>query len=124
MWSVKALHILSISFFIGFVMIDTFVIRRFLNGSCYSKKKEFYESARFSLVLVSFVIFLSGGWLAFGMGFALPDAIVLKIFLAFLAISLFFAAPTIVERFFRKSVDFIYAAVLLLSVAVVFLSQL
>ncbi len=121
----KALHLLGVAYFFGFLMLDVLVIRRFLNENCHDAKILFYEKAKSSLHVFVTVILVSGFCMLYLLDFNPALLIWLKIIFAITAITLFFASPYIVKTsFVRGRVDLVYIPVLLLAIAVVILAKI
>lgn len=113
----KALHLVGISYFFGFLLLDLFVLRSFLSVECHDKKLLFYEKAKSSLHVFVSVILVSGFWMLSLLDFCPPSHIWLKISFAVAAIALFFASPYMVARLPKGSVHYVYALILMLALA-------
>ena len=111
----KTIHLLCVSYFLGFLLLDLFVLRRFLSAECSDKKLFFYEKAKYSLHFFVTVLMLSGAWMLYLLDFEVPFFIWLKVILALSAIALFFISPYLVRRLPKGSVNYIYAVVLALA---------
>lgn len=118
---VKTVHLLSVSYFLGFLLLDLFVLRRFLSLECSDKKLLFYERAKYSLHLFVTVLMVTGGVMLYLLNFNVPFFIWLKVVLALSAIALFFVSPYLVQRLPKGSVHYIYAVVLAFALAAFFL---
>jgi len=123
MWLAHSLHIVGISCFLGFLLLDLLVIRSFLDSECHDKKLLFYEKAKKPLYLFAALIVSTGLWMLYLSNFNAHAHIWLKIALAMFAIMLFFASPYIVKKTVRSSVRYIYAVVLASAVSAVFLAK-
>lgn len=123
LWAAHTLHIVGVAYFLGFLLLDAIVIRRFLDFECHAKKLAFYEGAKKSLYISAFVICTSGLWLLEGFEFAPPAYIWLKISLAITALTLFFGAPYLAKRVSKAALARLYAFILFLAVVVAWLSQ-
>lgn len=117
----KAAHLLGVSYFVGFLLLDLLVIRSFLDKECHDKKLLFYEKAKFSLHVFVTVIFVSGFFMLYLLDFNPPPYIWLKIVFAIVAITLFFISPYIVKKAPKGSVHYIYGIVLALALLVLVL---
>jgi len=123
LWAAHTLHIVGVAYFLGFLLLDTLVIRRFLDSECHAKKLAFYESAKFSLHAFVTVILVSGFFMLYYLDFSPPPHIWLKISLALTALTLFFSAPYLAKKLSRVALARLYAFILFLAVVVVGLSQ-
>lgn len=124
MWLAHSLHLVGVAYFLGFLLLDLFVFRSFLNSHCHHKKLLFYEKAKKSLYLFASIIIMSGIWMLYLLGFEPASHIWLKIALAIFAILLFFVAPYIVKKAGRSSVGYVYAVVLASALSAVILAKL
>jgi hypothetical protein len=108
---IKALHLIGVAYFLGFLLLDAFVIRRFLNTQCHDKKLLFYEKAKLSLYVFVGLIVISGVWmLLVGDLWSVP-LIWVKIAFAFTAIAMFFLSVPIVKRLPKEGVHYYYGVV-------------
>lgn len=117
----KTVHLLCVSYFLGFLLLDLFVLRRFLSLECSDKKVLFYERAKYSLHLFVTVLMVTGGAMLYLLDFNVPFFIWLKVILALGAITLFFVSPYLVSKLPKGSVHYIYAVVLALALGAFFL---
>ncbi len=124
MWLAHTLHLLGVAYFVGFLLIDALIVRRFLNSECHNKKLLFYERAKYSLYLFVAIILVSGFWILSSLDFNPPMHIWIKITLATAAIALFFASPYIVKKIGKRSVDYVYGVVLMWAVLVIILAKI
>ena len=60
MEALKAFHLIGVAYFLGFLLLDAIVLRRFLDSECRGKKILFYEKAKYSLYFFTAVIVLTG----------------------------------------------------------------
>ncbi len=107
----KALHLVGVSYFVGFLLLDVLVLRSFLTNDCYEKKKLFYEKAKYSLYFFTAVIVISGAAM-FYPAFMHENTVRLKVLFGLFSIFLFFLSPLLVQKFLRGYVGAIYAVVL------------
>lgn len=124
MWLAHSLHLVGVAYFLGFLLLDLFFIRSFLNSQCHDKKLLFYEKAKKSLYFFAAVILLSGVWMLYLSGFDPTPHIWLKITLALFAVTLFFVSPYIVKKVGKGSVGYVYAVVLASALSAVILAKL
>jgi len=120
----KTIHLLGISYFVGFLLLDLFVVRSFLDRECHDKKLLFYEKAKSSLHIFVTVILVSGFFILYSLDFNPPPYIWLKIVFAITAITLFFVSPYIVKKAPKGSVHYIYGVVLILLLCVLALAKI
>lgn len=121
---VHALHLVGVAYFLGFLLLDLFVVRSFLNLECHDKKLLFYEKAKKSLYIFAAVVVVSGAWMLYLSGFNPRPHIWLKITLAIFAVTLFFASPYVVKKAGKSSVGYVYAVVLASVLSVVILAKI
>jgi hypothetical protein len=120
----KTVHLVGVAYFLGFLMLDVFVIRRFLNENCHDLKMTFYNKAKISLHLFVTIILLSGFCMLYFLNFSPPIHIWLKITFALTSFTLFFASPYIVSKFPKIYVRYIYAIVLALALGAFLLGKI
>jgi hypothetical protein len=123
-WLAHSLHIVGVAYFLGFLLLDLFVVRSFLDSECHDKKLLFYEKAKKSLYLFVAIIVASGIWMLYLSGFNPRSHIWLKIALALFAVTLFFASPYIVRKAGKNSVGYVYAVVLASVLSIVILAKI
>lgn len=124
MYFVKALHLISVAYFLGFLLLDAIVLRRFFDDECHDKKLLFYEKAKTSLYFFAFLIIASGLLIIVANNFYLPTYIWLKICLAITALFGFFASPRLVKVLPRGAVHYVYAAILFLVLTCLVLAKI
>ena len=107
----KALHLVGVSYFVGFLLLDVLVLRSFLTNDCHEKKKLFYEKAKYSLYFFTAVIVVSGAAM-FYPAFIHENTVRLKVLSGLFSIFLFFLSPLLVQKFLRGYVGAIYTVVL------------
>jgi hypothetical protein len=119
--AIKSVHLLCVCYFLGFLLLDLFVLRRFLSVECSEKKILFYERAKYSLHLFVSVLMATGAAMLYLLDFNVPFLIWLKVALALSAITLFFVSPYLVKRLPKGSVHYIYTVVLAFALGAFFL---
>jgi len=122
-WLAHSLHLVGVAYFLGFLLLDLFVVRSFLDSQCHDKKLLFYEKAKKSLYIFAAVIVASGAWMLYHSDFDPSPHIWLKIALALFAVTLFFVSPYIVKKVGKSSVGYIYAVVLASVLSAVILAK-
>lgn len=113
---IKALHLIGVAYFLGFLLLDAFVIRRFLDTQCHDKKLLFYEKAKLSLYVFVGLVVISGVWMLIAGDLWCVPFIWVKIAFAFAAIAMFFLSVPIVKRLPRGGVHYYYAVVAVFAV--------
>ncbi len=108
---VKALHLIGVAYFLGFLLLDAFLIRRFLDSECHDKKILFYEKAKSSLYLSALVIIVSGVWMLIAGGLWSVPLIWVKVAFALAAITMFFVSVRAVKILPKGGVHYYYGAV-------------
>lgn len=117
MWWAHFAHFLAVAYFLGFLALDSLVVRAFLNDECKTKKIAFYEKAKRSLYIAAAIMAFSGVWMLKKYDFSPPAIIWLKIFLVLSSLALFFTAPHILKRFRQNKVGYWYGVVTALALA-------
>ena len=110
MEALKAFHLIGVAYFLGFLLLDAIVLRRFLDSECRGKKILFYEKAKYSLYFFTAVIVLTGVLMFYPARFY-DDIFWLKGFFGIFSILLFFLSPILVKKFLKGYVGAIYAVV-------------
>ena len=93
MEALKAFHLIGVAYFLGFLLLDAIVLRRFLDSECRGKK----------IVLTGVLMFYPARFY--------DDIFWLKGFFGIFSILLFFLSPILVKKFLKGYVGAIYAVV-------------
>ncbi len=107
----KALHLIGVAYFLGFLLLDAIVLRHFLNSECHDKKILFYEKAKSSLYFSILLIVFSGVYMLIVGKFWSVPVISVKIAFAATAIAMFFVSVRVVKILPKGGVHYYYGAV-------------
>ncbi|MCV6608495.1 MAG: hypothetical protein OIF32_09790 [Campylobacterales bacterium] len=108
------LHQIFATIFGGFILIDRFVIRKFLEKE---KREKIYTKVKYLLLFCVVVLIFTGGYLSYQIG--LYPIIVIKGFIACLVIFMFFNCPYFMKRAKCETCKKIYRSLVTLFLLVV-----